>query len=109
MMGIMADNRGYIHRGIEDALCDVSSVVKSHLVIIDATRVLTDHGPQGGSLKDVKVLNTVIASRDIVAADAYATTLFGMKPQDISTTVTAYKRGLGEMDVKKMKVLSFRF
>lgn len=109
MMGIMADNRGYIHRGIEDALCDVSSVVKSHLVIIDATRVLTDHGPQGGSLKDVKVLNTVIASRDIVAADAYATTLFGMKPQDIPTTVTAYKRGLGEMDVKKMKVLSFRF
>jgi len=109
MMGIMGDNRGYIHRGIEDALSDVSSVVKSHLVVIDATRILTDHGPQGGDLKDVKVLNTVIASRDIVAADAYATTLFGMKPQDISTTVTAYKRGLGEMDVKKMKVLSFRF
>jgi uncharacterized protein (DUF362 family) len=64
---------------------------------------------QGGNLKDVKVLNTVIASRDIVAADAYATTLFGMKPQDIPTTVTAHKRGLGEMDVKKMKVLSFRF
>ncbi|OPY02460.1 MAG: hypothetical protein A4E61_01313 [Syntrophorhabdus sp. PtaB.Bin184] len=109
MMGIMADNRGYIHRKIEDALSDVSSVVKSHLVIIDATRILTDHGPQGGNLKDVKVLNTVIASRDIVAADAYATTLFGMKPQDIPTTVTAHKRGLGEMDVKKMKVLSFRF
>lgn len=109
MMGIMADNRGYIHRGIEDALCDVSSVVKNHLVIIDATRILTDHGPQGGNLKDVKVLNTVIASQDIVAADAYATTLFGMKPQDIPTTVTAYKRGLGEMDVKRMKVLSFKF
>ncbi|OPY00395.1 MAG: hypothetical protein A4E60_02345 [Syntrophorhabdus sp. PtaB.Bin047] len=105
MMGIMADNRGYIHRGIEDALSDVSSVVKSHLVIIDATRILTDHGPQGGNLKDVKVLNTVIASRDIVAADAYATTLFGMKPQDLSTTVTAHKRGLGEMDLKKIRVI----
>jgi uncharacterized protein (DUF362 family) len=109
MMGIMGDNRGYIHRSIEDALCDINSLVRSHLVIIDATRILTDHGPQGGNLKDVKVLNKVIASRDIVAADAYATTLFGMKPQDISTTVAAYKRGLGEMDVKKMKVLSFRF
>ena len=50
----------------------------------------------------------MIASRDIVAR-TYATTLFGMKPQDISTTVTAYKRGLGEMDVKKMRVLGFRF
>jgi uncharacterized protein (DUF362 family) len=109
MMGIMADNRGYIHRSIEDALCDVNSVVKSHLVIIDATRILTAHGPQGGDLKDVKVMNTVIASRDIVAADAYATTLFEMKPQDLSTTVAAHKRGLGEMDLKKMKVLSFRF
>lgn len=108
MMGIMADNRGYIHRSIEDALCDVNSVVKSHLVIIDATRILTAHGPQGGDLKDVKVMNTVIASRDIVAADAYATTLFDMKPQDLSTTVAAHKRGLGEMDVRKMRVLSFR-
>ncbi|MDD3846369.1 MAG: DUF362 domain-containing protein [Syntrophorhabdaceae bacterium] len=105
MMGIMGDNRGYIHRSIEDALSDVNSVVKSHLVIIDATRILMNHGPQGGSLKDVKVLNRVIASRDIVAADAYATTLFGMKPQDISTTVTAYKRGLGEMNLNKIKVI----
>ncbi len=105
MMGIMGDSRGYIHRSIEDALCDINSVVKSHLTIIDATRVLTKHGPQGGSLKDVKVLNKVIASRDIVAADAYATTLFDMKPDEISTTVAAYKRGLGEMNLNKIKIV----
>ncbi len=105
MMGIMGDSRGYIHRSIEDALCDVNSVVKSHLVIIDATRILLNHGPQGGNLKDVKVLNKVVASRDIVAADAYATTLFGMKPDEISTTVAAYKRGLGEMNLGKIKII----
>ncbi|MEN6616589.1 MAG: DUF362 domain-containing protein [Syntrophorhabdus sp.] len=105
MMGIMGDSRGYIHRSIEDALCDVNSVIKSHLVIIDATRILTDHGPQGGNLKDVKILNKVLASRDIVAADAYATTLFGMKPSDISTTVAANKRNLGEMNLNKIKVI----
>ncbi len=105
MMGIMGDNRGYIHRSIEDALADLNGRVKSHLVIIDATRILTAHGPQGGNLKDVKVLNKVIASRDIVAADAYATTLFGMDPSGLSTTVTAHRRGLGEMDLKKIKVV----
>ena len=105
MMGIMGEGRGYIHRSIEDALCDINSVVKSHLTVIDATRILTKHGPQGGNLKDVKVLNKVVASRDIVAADAFATTLFDMKPEDISTTVTAYKRGLGEMNLKKMKII----
>jgi uncharacterized protein (DUF362 family) len=105
IMGIMGGNRGFIHRSIEDALADVNKAVKSHLVIIDATRILLNHGPQGGSLKDVKVLNKVIASRDIVAADAYATTLFGLSPQDISTTVTANKRGLGEMNLAKVKTI----
>jgi uncharacterized protein (DUF362 family) len=105
IMGIMGGNRGFIHRQIDDAVADVNSVVKSHLVIIDATRILTAHGPTGGSLKDVKILNKVIASTDIVAADAYATGLFGMKPQDIPIIVAAAKRGLGEMNLEKVQVL----
>ena len=105
IMGIMGGNRGYIHRDIEDALADVNSVVKSHLIIIDATRILTNHGPSGGSLRDVKVLNTLIASTDIVAVDAYATGLFGLKPTEISITATAYKRGLGEIDLSKVKIV----
>jgi uncharacterized protein (DUF362 family) len=106
MMGIMGGNRGYIHRDMDNALADVNSVVKSHLVVMDATRILTNHGPQGGSLRDVKVLNKVIASRDIVACDAYTTTLFGMKPEDLSMTVAAYKRGLGEINLKKIKMVN---
>ncbi|OPY64606.1 MAG: hypothetical protein A4E57_03489 [Syntrophorhabdaceae bacterium PtaU1.Bin034] len=108
MMGVMGGNRGYIHRQIENALADVNSVVKSHLVVIDATRILTAHGPTGGSLSDVKTLNKVIASTDIVAADAYATGLFGLKPQDIPITVTAHKRGLGEMNLERMKIVTVK-
>ena len=73
--------------------------------MIDATRILTAHGPTGGSLRDVRTTNKVIASTDIVAADAYATSLFGIKPQEIAITVTAYKRGLGEMNLDKIKVI----
>ncbi len=105
MMGIMGGNRGYLHRNMDDSLTDVNRVVTSHLTIIDATRILLDHGPQGGSLKDVKILNRVIASTDIVAADAYATTFFNLRPHDISTTVAAARRGLGEMNVGKIKVV----
>jgi uncharacterized protein (DUF362 family) len=105
MMGIMGGNRGYIHRNMDDALADLNHTVRSHLTIIDATRILLDHGPQGGSLKDVKILNRVIASTDIVAADAFATTFFNLNPQDISTTVAAYKRGLGEMSLNKIKLI----
>ncbi len=105
LMGIMGGNRGYIHRSIDEALTDLNSVVKSHLTIIDATRILVRHGPVGGSLNDVKVLNKVMASTDIVAADAYATTLFNLNPQDVPPTVAAYKRGLGEMNLSKIKVV----
>ncbi len=105
VMGIMGGDRGFIHRQIEDSLADVNSVVKTHLTIIDATRILTAHGPTGGSLKDVKVLNKIMASSDIVAADAVATVLFGLKPQDVPITVTGYKRGLGEMNLDKIKII----
>jgi uncharacterized protein (DUF362 family) len=105
VMGIMGGNRGYIHRSLDVALADVNAHVKMHLTIIDATRILTAHGPQGGNIADVKVLNKVIASTDTVAADAFATTLFGMKPADIPVTVAAYKRGLGEMNLDKIRIV----
>lgn len=105
IMGIMGGNRGAIHKNIAASLADINSVFKTHLVVVDATRVLTAHGPQGGDLKDVKHLNTVVASTDIVAADAYATTLFGLKPEEIAVTVEAHRRGLGEMRPERMKIV----
>jgi len=105
VMGVMGGNRGFIHRSIDVALADVNAHLKSHLTVIDATRILTAHGPQGGTLADVKVLNKVIASVDIVAADAVATTLFGLKPGDVPVTVAAHRRGLGEMNLDLIKVV----
>src|SRR5512136_259610 len=105
VMGIMGGNRGAIHTNIDAALADIHAVFRPHLTIIDATRILTAHGPSGGDLKDVRVLNKVIASTDIVAADAFATTLFGLKPEQISVTLAAYKRGIGEMDLRRMRIV----
>jgi uncharacterized protein (DUF362 family) len=105
VMGIMGGNRGSIHKHLDVALADVNAFFRPHLTVIDATRILTAHGPQGGDLRDVKVLNKVIASTDIVAADAYATTLFGLRPEEIAVTVAAHKRGLGEMDLKKVRIV----
>lgn len=105
VMGVMGGNRGRLHKKLDNALADVNKVLKSHLVVVDATRILTAHGPQGGDLTDVRVLNKVIASTDIVAADAYATTLFGLKPAEIPSTLAAYRRGLGEMRLERMKIV----
>ena len=85
VMGVIGGNRGEIHKDIGQRIADLNLVVRPKLTIIDATRILLRNGPTGGNLEDVKVLDTLIASADTVAADAYATTLFGMKPEDIGS------------------------
>lgn len=102
IMGVIGGNRGVLHRNIADALADINSVVRSDLTLIDATRILVANGPQGGRLEDVRVLDTLIASPDIVAADAYAATLFGHRPEEIPTIVAGAGRGLGIMDLGKV-------
>lgn len=103
-MGVIGGRRGSLHFGLGQKLADLATVIQPTLTIIDATRMLLRNGPQGGSVKDVKIADTVIASADPVASDAYATTLFGMRPEEIESTVAAYNMGLGEMDPAKMRI-----
>jgi uncharacterized protein (DUF362 family) len=105
IMGVIGGNRGEIHKGIHQRIADLNLVIRPKLTIVDATRILLRNGPTGGNLEDVKVLDTLVASADIVAADAYATTLFGMKPEDLGAVVAAAKLGLGEMDLSKIKIV----
>lgn len=104
-MGVLGGIRGLMHHNLGQKLADLATVIRPKLTVIDATRILLRNGPQGGNIGDVKVLDTVIASADPVASDAYATTLFGLQPKDIDSTVAAYKMGLGEMNLHKMQII----
>ncbi|UCD75587.1 MAG: DUF362 domain-containing protein [Phycisphaerales bacterium] len=106
IMGVMGGDRGKIHRQLAESLADLNSVIVSKFTLIDATRILLRRGPQGGNLDDVKVLDTLIASTDMVAADAYATTLFDLKPEEIRSTVAGYEMGLGEINLDKVKIVN---
>ena len=69
------------------------------LTVMDAVRILVKNGPTGGSLDDVKQTNTVIASHDMVAVDAFATTLFGLTGKDIDYVKCSADMGLGTLDL----------
>ncbi len=105
LMGVIGGNRGMLHRKIAESLADINTVIHSDLTLIDATRILVANGPQGGRIEDVEVRNTLIASPQIVTADAYAATLFGYKPEQIETIVAGHQRGLGEIDLSRVKQL----
>lgn len=104
IMGVIGGRRGQIHHDIAQNLADLNTVIRPALTVVDATRILLNNGPQGGKIEDVSIRNTVLASIDPVAADAYATTLFGQAPDAISSTVTAHKMGLGEIDLARCQV-----
>jgi len=105
LMGVIGGSRGKLHTNIDEALADINSVLVSNLTVIDATRILVANGPQGGRIEDVRRLDTVIASPDIVAADAYAATLFDLQPEQVPTIVAGARRGLGTMDLTRIRLV----
>lgn len=103
-MGIMGGSRRQIHQRLDESLVDLSMFIKPTLTILDAVRVLTANGPQGGSLTDVKRLDTVIAGIDQVAIDSFGATLFGLKGSDLGYVKIADRRGFGRMDLTKLRI-----
>ncbi|MDI6786453.1 MAG: DUF362 domain-containing protein [bacterium] len=105
-MGVIGGDRGrLIHPNIHQKLADICTVLKPNLVIMDATRILLRNGPSGGDLKDVKNLRTIVVGTDQVAVDSYATTFFGKIGREIEYIKNAYLMGLGEIDIKKMRII----
>ena len=103
LMGVV-QNRAVLHASFAECLPDLNIKVPSTLTVIDAVRLMVKHGPTGGSPDDVKKIDTVIASHDIVAADAYGVTLFGAKPGDIDYISNAAARGLGSLELNSLKI-----
>jgi uncharacterized protein (DUF362 family) len=93
-----------IHRNLGQRIADLTSLIRPSLTVVDAVRILARHGPTGGSLNDVQQTDTVIASHDIVAADAYAATLFGLTGADVGYVRAAADMGLGTLDLSSVKI-----
>lgn len=84
------------------AIADLNTLVRPALTVTDATIILLDNGPGGPG--PTKAANEVIASSDIVAADSYACTLFGLSASDVPYIVYGNQAGLGEVDYNKLKI-----
>jgi uncharacterized protein (DUF362 family) len=99
-----------MHRlGLQTAIVDLASILKPALTVVDATRVLSTGGP-GGPGKVLKG-EVVIASTDMVAADAYTVASFEWygqkyKPTQVQHILEAHQRGLGRADIENLVVKS---
>jgi uncharacterized protein (DUF362 family) len=107
-MGVVWDRR-YFHQSINcnQGIADLATVVKPHLVILDAIYSLTTNGPGGPGKVDQ--LNTVLAGTDQLSVDSYAVGLsewYGKRftGDKVDHLKRAYELGVGEIDVAKMTI-----
>jgi len=98
--GTLGGRRNQLHQEIDQSIVDLATFFRPTLTVIDATRVLMRGGPQGGSLDDVKIENTVLCATDQVAADARAAEFLGLEAIRVGHIMLAEKAGLGVVDYR---------
>ena len=100
LYGIIGGRRNQLHQQVNQSIVDLASYCRPTLTVIDATRVLLRSGPQGGSLDDVAIENTVMCATDQVAADSRAVEFLGLSGDQVGHIILAEQSGLGRVDYR---------
>ncbi len=85
-------------RGIHESILDLVATVRPHLAIVDGVVGMEGDGPIMGR---PKLAGVVLMGRDVVAVDATAARVMGLRPDRVSYLAEA-ARFLGNIDVKKI-------
>lgn len=105
LMGVVWDRRFFHKNGLDQCIADLCFTPKKpDLNIIDAYRILRQHGPQGKSLEDGEITKYQMLGRDMVALDASAAKLFGMDPAALEYVRIAGDMGAGQSDLARVKI-----
>lgn len=103
--GLLGGKRSIFHQDINTIIAELAMLVRPTLVILDGTEVMITNGPTGGSISDLERKNTLIASSDQVAADAYGCGLLGLAVSDLPYLVKAQAAKVGTTDYKSLNPL----
>jgi uncharacterized protein (DUF362 family) len=108
LMGLIWDRESFHSQfNINQAIADLATVLKPRLTILDATRAMASGGPGGPG--DVRKPNLVVAGTDPVAVDSYGVGIVpwygqSFKGRQVEHLLIAHQRGLGKIDVEKLRI-----
>ncbi len=104
LKGLLSDKfkRAMHQEGLFEGVIDLMSVVKPQLAVVDGIYCQEGLGPIFG--KPVE-MDLILASRDLVAADAVSGLVMDFKPEDVLLTMTGAKRGLGVYKPQDIEVV----
>jgi uncharacterized protein (DUF362 family) len=102
--GVIGGQRNRLHQRINESIVDLAAFMRPTLTVLDAYRVLMRNGPTGGSLADVELRKTIVASTDEVALDAYvAKAYWDLDYRRLGFLRLAAARGLGRIDYESLR------
>jgi len=104
LMGMIWDRRYFHHTDLNQCIADLATFRKPDLNIIDAYRALRTRGPRGVSQEDVVLIGTLVATPDIVTADAASAKLLGLELEQVPYIAMAAKTGVGRLDLDKVAI-----
>ncbi len=104
LMGIVWDRLAYHSNDLDQCIADFCLYKKPDLNIVDAYRVMMKDGPQGSVQGNAVLKKTLLISEDLVAIDAAATKIFGMKPEEVRYIKVANELGIGNMNLNELKI-----
>jgi uncharacterized protein (DUF362 family) len=108
LMGLIWNRESFHSQyNINQAIADLTTVIRPQLTILDATRALVSGGPGGPG--EVKKPNLIIAGTDPVAVDSYGVSVVpwygqNFKGRQVEHLLAAYQKGLGKVDIDQLKI-----
>lgn len=101
LFGLLPLPKMRFHAKINEVLCDLVSMRRPDLTVVDGLMGTEGQGPVNG--RPVK-MDLILAGRDIVAVDAVTTAVMGYEPWRIRHLAMAGEHNLGEMNLKKIAI-----
>jgi len=87
---------------LAQCIADLNLLRIADLTVVDATEVLVSNGPSGPG--DIEKPMKIVAGKDIVAVDAYCTSLLGFENGDVLTIKKAHEMGIGNMNYRELQI-----
>lgn len=87
---------------LDQCIADLNLAVAPRLHIVDATEIIRTNGPFGPG--ELITPGKIVAGVDRVAVDSYCATVLGLRPEDILMIRKGHEHGLGQMDLKRVRV-----
>ncbi len=101
LMGCVFPEKDLMHHNLDQRLCDLASVLRARVTVIDGLIGAERHENAGNPVKT----DVIIAGRDPVATDAVGAMVMGIDPTKVAHLELCHKHGLGENRPDQIKVV----